>query len=216
MKADVKYEKNEELLFDNMKPVLELRIVWPVLDGNISKKTEYNFNSFYFENAKTANKFARAELYPKARILCAESLESGFPFTVHSFIRETKEEYSDSKYISAVTDTYLFTGGAHGISTKSARTWNLETGSTVPIRTFFRKGFNYRKYIISSVIRQIEQISNDKEKFLYSNASYLAVKNFSAIGWYLSGINEITVFYPEYVIAPHKTGIVKFKIPLIK
>ena len=216
MKADVKYEKTEELLFDNMKPVLELRIVWPVLGGIISKKTEYNFNSFYFENAKTANKFARTELYPKAKILCTENQKRGFPFTAHSFIRETKEAYSDCKYLSAVTDTYLFTGGAHGINTKSARTWNLETGSTVSIRTFFRKGFNYRKYIISSVVRQIEQMNNDTEKILYSNASYLAVKNFSAIGWYISGINEITVFYPEYVITPHATGIVDFKIPMIK
>ena len=55
MYADVKYEKTEELLFDNMKPVLELRIIWPVIEGNITKKAEYNFNSFYLENAKTAN-----------------------------------------------------------------------------------------------------------------------------------------------------------------
>ena len=215
MYADIKYEKNEELLFDGIKPVLELRIVWPILGGNVSKKAEDNFNSFYFDNAKAANRFARSELFPKAKHLCEEREKNGFPFTVHSFIRQTNTEYSDNKYISEVTETYIFTGGAHGVSTEFARTWDIETGICVPLKTFFRKGFNYRKYIKSSIVRQIEQMNDEEKKILYPNAPYLASKNFSAAGWYLSGINEICVFYPEYVIAPHIAGIVKFKIPMI-
>ena len=66
MYADIKYEKNEELLFDGIKPILELKIIWPILGGNVSKKAEENFNSFYFDNAKAANRFARSELFPKA------------------------------------------------------------------------------------------------------------------------------------------------------
>lgn len=216
MYVDVKYEKTEELLFDNMKPVLELRIIWPVIEGNITKKAEYNFNSFYLENAKTANKFVRTEFFPKAKIHCSECRKSGFPFNVHSFIRETKTAYSDCQYLSAVTDTYLFNGGIHGIHTKFAKTWDLQTGTSTPLRAFFRKGFNYRKYIISSVIRQIEQIKNEKKDIFYPNAQYLAAKNFSAAGWYVSGINEITFFYPEYVIASHTAGIIEFKIPMLK
>ncbi|MBE6895819.1 MAG: DUF3298 and DUF4163 domain-containing protein [Ruminococcaceae bacterium] len=216
MYADIKYEKAEELLFDDMKPILDLKIVWPILYGNISKKAELNFNSFYLDNAKTANRFARTELYPKARIHYRESQKNGFPFAVNSFIRETKTAYSDCKYLSTVTETYIFTGGAHGISTKFAKTWDLESGTNVSLRTFFRKGFNYRKYMISAILRQIEQINNEDGNKLYPNAEYLAAKNISASGWYISGINEITVFYPEYVIAPHSAGIVEFKVPMLK
>lgn len=216
MYADVKYEKIEELLFNTMKPVLELKIKWPMLGGNVSRKAEENFNAFYLDNARAANKFARTELYRKACMEREEKDKSGFPFTVYSFIRKTNIEYSDKKYLSAVTETYIYTDGAHGVTTQFAKTWDIQTGNCMQLKSFFRKGFNYRKYIISSLIRQIQQMSNEERDLLYPNAEYLAAKNFAAAGWHLSGISEISVFYPEYVIAPHSSGIIRFKIPLIR
>lgn len=110
--------------------------------------------------------------------------------------------------MSLYSDHYVYTGGAHGLTTRAGDTWNLNTGTLRALADFFPGDGDYQAKVISEVQRQI-----GKQPDLYfPDGQALAESAFNEHSFYISP-RGVHVFYQQYDIAPYSSGIREFLIP---
>ena len=151
MQLSMSGETIETLLYANNKPVLELKISYPQIMGPLSKRSEDRFNDFYRKQARNLNRQARTQFYHRAteEFYVAENEE--YPFNLHSFIRTFTTTRLDPRYASIVLDRYQYFGGTHGTTVRTGNTWDLSTGSKVPLSYFFYNDVPYQKQILDLI-----------------------------------------------------------------
>ena len=211
MIAEIKTEKIEDLLFYETKPILELKLEYPQVFGNIHGNCENKFNSYYLKAAERTNLYLRTELYKKAVITYKSSLKTGFPFDFMIFEKTFKETLNNHYFISIYFDTFKFEGGAHGLTTRKAETWNINMGGIVNLGSFFVKGFNYGKFICDEISKNIKNDLENPESVYYKNAPERCKRLFDERRYYLSDTGFI-FFFPSS-IAPYYAGIRTFEVP---
>lgn len=208
MMIKINKEIISDLLYCESKPILEIKIEYPQIEGHVTAKAERAFNSYYENEAKALNLRARNEIYRQALRDCKYARKNAYPFNIYSFIRTFNETFLSCKYASLYTDLYLYTGGAHGNTERKGYTWCLTNGRRMTLSEFFPKGMDYRK----EILRQVkEQIAADQEGLYFENADKLAEQNFNPSNFFLTP-DGIAIFYPLYTIAPYYVGIPVFII----
>jgi len=212
MFPEIKTSKIEDLLFCETKPVLELKLEYPQIYGNIEGFCEKKFNSYYIQNAEKTNLYIRTELYKKAINTYKNCLKTGFPFDFMTYEKTFGTTFNDGVYISLYFDIYKYERGVHGMTTRYSETWNTETRSIIPLGFFFIKGFNYVKYITENISNQITEDLRSHESTYYKNAPEKCKRFFDEKRYYLSDTGFI-FYYPSYSIAPYCAGIRTFEIP---
>lgn len=215
MTPEIKTERIEDLLFYETKPVLELKLEYPQVFGNIHGNCENKFNLYYLKSAERTNLYLRTDIYKKATLAYKNSLKTGFPFDFMIFEKTFQTTFNNSNFISIYFDTYKFEGGAHGLTTRKAETWNTKIGGVVNLSSFFVKGFNYGKFICEEISKDIENDLENSESVYYKNAPERCKRLFDERRYYLSDTGFI-FFFPSYSIAPYYAGIRTFEVPYIK
>ena len=212
MTPEIRTEKIEDLLFSETKPVLEIKIEYPQVFGRISGLCENRFNSYYLRSAAKINIFVRTEFYKKAANAYKNSEKTGFPFNFMTFEKTLNVTKNNGEFISIYFDIFKYEGGAHGMTTRVADTWNVRNGSIMPLGSFFVKGFNYTKYIQETISQQISADLKSNDSVYYKNAPEKCKRLFNEKRYYLSDTSFI-FFYPSYSIAPYYAGIRTFEVP---
>lgn len=212
MKLNLSGETIESLLYSANTPVLELKIAYPQIMGQLSKQSEFRFNDYYCSQARAINRSTRTECYHRA---CEEfrlAREQEYDFTLHSFLRSFYISRLAPHYTSVIFDRYQYTGGPHGMTVRTANTWDFHTGKIVQLSHFFRKDAPYKKKILQFISREIEKQKETEEILFFENPLRNARHCFQEQNYYLSH-EGITVFYPLYTLAPYYAGILNYKIP---
>lgn len=212
MIPEIRTERIEDLLFSETKPVLEIKIEYPQVFGKIAGLCENRFNNFYLRSAAKTNLYVRTEMYKKAANTYKNSEKTGFPFNFMTFEKTLFVSKNNGEFISIYFDTFKYMGGAHGMTTRTADTWNAKNGSIMPLGSFFTKGFNYIRYIQETISQQISADLQSNESVYYKNAPERCKRLFNEKRYYLSDTGFI-FFYPSYSIAPYYAGIRTFEVP---
>ncbi|MDL2248199.1 DUF3298 and DUF4163 domain-containing protein [Tyzzerella sp. OttesenSCG-928-J15] len=117
--------------------------------------------------------------------------------------------------LSLYTDSYQYTGGAHGLTVRKSQSWNCNDGRQIKLAEFFPGAGNYEAIIKNEIIRQIEAKGMGNKELYFDNYKELINQNFKPENYYIEGnILAIVVYFQQYEIAPYATGIPEFKIPL--
>ncbi len=174
------------------------------VENKINLKLEMQANNF-IKNAIT-------ELYPLAvkGFLTAES--NTYPFNPYASMLKYYISYNQNCHLSTYRDNYVFTGGAHGTTQRLANTYNLQTGNSVPLSSFFKRGTNYKKLLLSEIQKQATKNMQQNPNIYFDDYINLINQTFNEESFYLTK-NGLVIYYGQYDIAPYVTGIVEFTIP---
>ena len=199
-------ETISDLLYYDGKPVLEVYIEYPQVDGPYKKTSEKNFNIFYVNKAKFENRKARIYMYRQVIARYNAAKKENFPFMVNSYRSSFNAEYVSKDYISILFDVYTFTGGAHGDTVRTSDTWDMKKGRRVTLSEICPECTD--KKVKEIIARQISEAHDDE---LFEDAVLLSAKYYDSSNFYIKD-GDIYIFYPLYSIAPYSSGFKSFKI----
>lgn len=192
--------------------ILTYQIEYPeIVSCNSSKGKEF----FNYENGKNAlvlQQYSEGELFLQAKETYEYNAINGYPTMVYQLVRNYEITYYKQNIVSLFTDTYTFTGGAHGMTIREGQTWNLQEKRQIPLSCFYYQDPNYILGILREINRQIEgQIQVGSNQY-FDDYCKLVLEAFNSLNYYITK-DSIVIFFQQYDIAPYSSGIPTFLIP---
>ncbi len=157
------------------------------------------------------NTYASTTLYENAVETYQYTQEEGFPFNAYGAGLYYKATFNQDCFLSMYRDQYEYTGGAHPNTLRYSDTWNLRTGTVVPLGSFFQPGSNYQQLLLGLILVQADK-NQAAEPIYFEDYRKLIVEQFNPKSFYLSPCG-LVIYYQQYDIAPYYVGIVEFTIP---
>ena len=102
---------------------------------------------------------------------------------------------------------YQYTGGAHGLYTWKANTFDLNEKKLLHLDDLFQQEDKYKEIIRTEIVRQIKQ--NESIYFPDAVEKVTSTKKFH----YFLEPDNLVIYFPLYEIAPYSSGIPQFRIP---
>lgn len=197
----------ENLLY-NDETVLTYTITYPRFSDSRYEMALAAINFYYQVKALALQGRVKNELLPQAVEQYQFNHKNGYPTMVYEVLETFEVTYNAACIVSLFCDTYEFTGGAHGTTTRASQTWNLQKLRMLQLDDLTGPGCDYREILFAEITRQIE-----KEPDLYfENYSELLRQTFDKSHFYCTP-EGIVVYYQQYDIAPYSSGIRTFLIP---
>lgn len=135
-----------------------------------------------------------------------------------NYSQDIKKIFETEKYITYLSDTYIYMGGAHGMSTKQGSTFRKSDGRRFSYEMLFdTETSEFKKLLKKGLIEYFSDnefvITNDDELaamlITESDVNNLPLPEYAP---YLT--NEgVTFIYQQYEIAPYAAGMPRFTIP---
>lgn len=169
-------------------------------------------NADYKQQAVQLSAYAQDRLYSEAVTDFISRQQEGFPFSPYELQRPFTQTYGQSYVLSLYLDEYVFTGGAHGNTLRTADTRDARTGEKIPLSALFRPGVDYEERILAVVIAEAERRAEAEPGTYDEDVAKLVVESFNPSSFYLTPAG-IVIFYQQYEIAPYSTGIPTFLVP---
>ena len=197
-----------ELYYKNTV-VLKYVIKYPkILNNNIGA---IRFNNFNYEKAINLKYYAETDLFNEAKELYDFNVSNGYPIMVYEIVSDYTITYNKNSIVSLYSDEFIYSGGAHGITTRSSQNWNINLGRQFTLNALFNNNCDYVLYILKEINFQIEeQISNESNQY-FDNYCSLVLNTINLNNFYMSP-GYITIFFQQYDIAPYSSGIPTFNI----
>lgn len=194
----------EDKFYCNGNLILKYKISYPQI---ISRRCNYfKFNSYNSKLALNLKNYIENNLLQEAQNLYEYNKSNGYPLMTYEIIYTYNITYNQNNIISLYTDQYIYSGGAHGISTKSSQNWNMRTSCLMCLSDLFQNN----EYYILDILKEInEEISKNPENY-FDNYCTLVLESFNPKNFYITSDNTFYIFFGEYDIAPHSTGIPTF------
>ena len=202
----------QELFEDNMYYgdilVLTYKIYYPCIVSDLTSVK--NINNFYYLEAKNIEKHCRTVLYQIAQENAGNAIDR--PFNNYEFIVDFTVTYNQCCIISLYTDTYTYTGGAHGNTIRKSNTWNLRTGTLMQLGDVYSLTPYSLLNLQECIQQQISERLQGNPGIYFDNYRFLLRDTFNANSFYLLPLHGI-IYYQQYDIAPYSTGIPEFRFP---
>jgi len=118
--------------------------------------------------------------------------------------------YEDESFITIALDSYLFTGGAHGYSSKRFLNFDKKKGIELENSELFKNAQDFREFA-EEMFRQKEEIPQDKSinytGFMFEQDSFYLPEN---IGFTEDGLK---LLYNPYEVASYADGVIELLLP---
>lgn len=190
------------------KILLTYRIEYPRFSSSGYRISVAMVNAFYKRKALRFKRRCENELFKMAVEQYKNDVENNYPIRVFDALLVYKITYLEKCIISLYSDTYEYTGGAHGNTIRDSQTWNLQKAGLIRLDQLVRCRPDYKTYILKMIEAQIK-----KDPSLYfENYKELIYKTFNKESFYCTK-KGIVVYYQQYDIAPYSSGIRQFLIP---
>jgi len=196
--------KNEEYFWESDDIMITLK--YPQICGLEDQTIQDNLNAVFrsaAEEAKTEG-LRNAEEMRKER---ASAEEAGYPFTPNrcETYFDYAVKYNQNGLLSVVLRNYQYTGGAHGLTVHTSRTFDLATGKEYRLKDLFTEGTDYVSLISEEVKKSMEK----------QGMTDLLLNPFDAIApdedFYLAD-NGLAVYFQAYEYFPYAAGIPEFEV----
>lgn len=179
----------------------EANITIPVISGLKDKAFEAKLNADLLKHAQ--DQLKERQIMSKQDAI--DSKKYGYPMRPH-VVDISYKVISVGKLVSFSVQTYLYTGGAHGMTDMTYyNIANLDRAKNLQLSDLFQAGFDYR-YVLNNLIKQ--QIKNNPEiADVYSFETITENQSFS----FENG--NLVIHFTQYEIAPYAAGMPAFSIP---
>ena len=118
--------------------------------------------------------------------------------------------YEDANFITIILDSYLFTGGAHGYTSKRFLNFDKKKGIELENDELFKNTEDFREFA-EEMFRRKEKIPEDKSinhtGFMFEQDSFYLPEN---IGFTEKGIK---LLYNPYEVASYADGAIELVLP---
>lgn len=198
----------KELYYKNTV-ILRYTIKYPeILNSSIGS---IKFNKFNYEKAIKLKQHAESDLFEEAKELYVYNESNGYPVMVYEVILDYTITYNQNSIVSLYSDEYIYSGGAHGNTTRSSQNWNIIFAMQFSLNDLFNNNCNYVLGILKNINNQIEQQITDGTNQYFENYCSLVLNTIDLNNFYLNP-GYITIFFQQYDIAPYSSGIPTFDI----
>ncbi|MGN1298581.1 MAG: DUF3298 and DUF4163 domain-containing protein [Candidatus Scatovivens sp.] len=199
----------KDLKYDN-ETILKYHIEYPQIISNYKYPSITKFNLYNKNKALELQKKSETELFNDAKELYNYNKENGYPIMIYEIFLTYNITLNYNNIVSLYFDEYLYTGGAHGITTRTSQNWNMLKNNLINLYSLFPKN----PYFILDILKEIIlQISNNPEIY-FNDACCLVINSFNPNSFYLTK-NAIIIYFQQYDIAPYSSGIRTFEIKKI-
>jgi hypothetical protein len=208
---EIKTLENE--LKYNGEIILKYRIEYPQIREFYPLLGKMAFNTYNAENALKLQKYCEDELFKEAKELYNFNKANNYPIMVYEVLLTFTITYFRNNLISLFSDEYIFSGGAHGNTTRVSQNWNLSIGKQFDLQYIYGHDPYYQINILKEINNHIKyQISHGQNQY-FENYCELVLDSFNLKNFYFNSQNAI-IFFQQYDIAPYSSGIPTFYIPL--
>lgn len=185
------------------KPYLEYQINRPSFHYFSDSTFQNQLNTYY---EQSIDRFKKT-LAKEAKKYYKEAEESGAPFHPYVANVDYKVTLQKPSLVSLYVNYYQYTGGAHGLYTWKANTFDLNEKKLLHLDDLFQKDGTYKDIIRTEIVRQIKQ--NERIYFPDAAEKVMSAKKFK----YFLEPDHLVIYFPLYEIAPYSSGIPQFRIP---
>ncbi|PFJ08520.1 ferritin [Bacillus cereus] len=185
------------------KPYIEYQINSPSFHNFSNSKFQNKLNFYY---KKSTDKF-KNKLEKESQKYYKETKGSNTPF--HPYVANVDYKVSLNKppLLSLYVNYYQYTGGAHGLYTWKANTFDLNEKKLLHLDGLFQQKDTYKEVIRAEIVKQIKQ-----NKSIYFPDAMEKVMSAKKFHFFLEQ-NNLVIYFPLYEIAPYASGIPQFRIP---
>lgn len=147
----------------------------------------------------------------KARLEMQDCLREEFrPTHPYSLFSRYEIPYNEGGLLSIVTENYQYTGGAHGMTYKTAYNADLNEGRLLLLRDFFPQRENYQAFIKDKIKKSLR--AAPETECYFPDAPDTIDSYQGDFSFYIKGKNIVVFFHP-YEIACYAAGFREFEIP---
>ena len=198
----------QDTLSFNGVTLLTYEIEYPVFRSFRYRTCMPKINWYYRKRAAYFQRYCRKVLFPMAVKQYQNDVANGFPIRAYEAIQEFKVTYQKDCIVSLYSDQYQYTGGAHGNTTRSSETWNLETCRQLSLNRLVFCPPDMKTFILAEVEAQIKI----EPELYFEDYPALIRETFNRNQFYCTR-EGLVVYYQQYDIAPYASGIREFLIP---
>ncbi len=192
-------------------PILSYSVNYPEFSAPGYRASMEKMNAYYRRKAQAFLRYINGTLLKSAKADYRNSIQNGFPIHEYEAQMNFTVTYNQNCIVSLYTDQYEYTGGAHGSTVRTSETWNIKTGTQIPLQAFFPGNPHFQTELIQQIDNQIsEQISAGQNNY-FDNYRELVAKYFNPAQYYLTPAG-LVIYYQQYDIAPYATGLPVFTI----
>lgn len=212
MNANIEMKTLKRDYFYHDTKIMTLTIKYPLITLNQAFIAQRRINHQIMAEIQQFHRYVSRSLYSEAVQYYLDSQANNFPFHGYEAYMEYTITYNDHCFLSYYYDQYMYTGGAHGMTTRNSNTFDLRTGQKVPLSYFFKRGTNYKAYIIKELITLANENLENNPSIYFDNYEELISNDFQENQYFLSK-DGLSFYFQQYDIAPYSTGIVVLTIP---
>ncbi len=172
----------------------------PVVSGIEDEELQARINA-ELNNAAMKDK---EEITRLARV--AEKL----PGTTYELHWDYRVTFNKNGFLSLVTTSYQFTGGAHGLTVQESYNYDLKKGEKMSLADVFQPGVDYEKVINEEIKKQM---ASQPDRFPEDWGGFQGIAENQP--YYLKE-GSLVVYFGLYEIAPYASGIPEFDIPFTR
>ena len=200
LQKEMKYENNV---------VLKYHIEYPeiVMDWQQNRNGIKKFNDYNLKMALQTQQKAENELYKEATELYKYNKENGYPQMMYELYREYQITLNQENAVSMYIDEYIFSGGAHGTTTRTSQTWNLMLGKMVELYELYPN----EPYFLLDILRKINREISENIEIYFADPYPLVVEYFNPDSYYIDN-GKVVIYFQQYDIAPYSSGIIEFTL----
>ncbi|MDH2881693.1 DUF3298 and DUF4163 domain-containing protein [Bacillus cytotoxicus] len=183
----------------------------PYIDYQISRPSFHHFPDLTFQNQlnayyKNATNRFKKRVTKEAKKYYEETKHTESSFQPYVANVDYKITLNKLPLLSLYVNYYQYTGGAHGLYTWKANTFDVNKKKLLHLDDLFKKNNAYQDIIRTEIVRQIKQ--NESIYFPDAAEKVINTKKF----YYFLDPDYLTVYFPLYEIAPYSSGIPQFRI----
>ena len=198
----------KEMKYENTV-VLKYHIEYPeiVIDWQQNRNGIKKFNDYNLKMALQTQQKAENELYKEAIELYKYNKENGYPQMMYELYREYQITLNQENAVSMYIDEYIFSGGAHGTTTRTSQTWNLMLGKMVELYELYPN----EQYFLLDILRKINREISENIEIYFADPYPLVVEYFNPDSYYIDN-GKVVIYFQQYDIAPYSSGIIEFTL----
>lgn len=188
-------------------PILNYKINYPCFTTAYCPSSAQNINEFYCYMAKSNVNYCRTVLYPQALEIARDFQDR--PFNTYTFDVNFTVTYNSGCITSLYSDTYTYTGGAHGNTLRKSNTWNFRTGTLLLLNDVYPLTPHSMLSLLKCIEQQIEERLKADPGIYFDDYTFLLSNSFHTANFYLQPCNGV-IYFQQYDIAPYSTGLPEF------
>lgn len=191
--------------------ILSYTVRYPYFTSIKYQRTLDKLNHYYKVRAYMYVKKDIMNLYQNAIIEYEYAVANNFPVRPFDLVTVYEVTYNQDCVLSLYFDRYEYTGGAHGMTTRTSDSWNIVNSSPIRINELFLMTEDVDSIVTDAIVEQIDsEVLAEVEFFPYfEDYRTLVIENFDPNYFYLND-RGVIVYFQLYEIAPYASGIPEF------